>query len=245
MKFLIRSFFVVLLLALIPNMFGQSLPEFRPALLGKGPRSLVNLINIESLYKRGQRDAVIMFGCYVTSLGDAGAMVNYRCSANSELLQKEARGQCRQSQFEPAVYHHTRADVWITGTINYFIANGKPHLRIFLNQEDDHLKQGNDFVAPQFTFASGNTKYDGIYWPPGAPGFNGVAAVTLDIDTGGKVLSSKVAYEYPPNMGFGPAMAGPIRDAWFIPGFRNGKIAPCRFTWPLVFLGVGRQMKSG
>lgn len=169
----------------------------------------------------------------------------YRCSPNSELLQKEVLGRCQQIQFEPAVYHHNRTNVWVDGTVSFLIAKGKPHLRIFLNQEEQDLKRGNDFIAPQFALAPGNTKFEGIYWPPGAPGHNGLAAVTLDVDAGGKVSSAKVAYEYPPNLGFGAAVAGPIRDAWFIPGFRNGKIVPCRFTLAVIFFGTGLQMKSG
>ena len=117
-------------------------------------------------------------------------------------------------------------------------------MRVFLNQEDHDLLHGSDFVAPQFVDATGNTKFDGIYWPPNAPGHNGMAAVNLTIDSQGKVLATKVAYDYPPNMGFGTA-TGPIRDAWFIPGFRNGKIVQCQFVYPVIFTGVGRQMKTG
>jgi hypothetical protein len=246
MKSPIRFLFFALLFTLIPgNSYAQDLPEFRPALLGRGPRSLVNLINAESLMKRGQGDAIIMFSCGVTTLGDGYSMQVYRCSANSELLQREVLGRIRQVQFEPAVYHHNRVIVWIDGTVSFFVANGKPHLRIFLNQEEPDLKSGNDFIAPQFAFVPGNPKFQGIYWPPGAPGHEGVAAVTMDIDATGKVLSAKVAYEHPPGMGFGAAAAGPIRDELFIPGFRNGKVVPCRFTWSIFFFGPGLQMKAG
>ncbi|MBA2242277.1 MAG: hypothetical protein H0W04_05235 [Chthoniobacterales bacterium] len=172
-------------------------------------------------------------------------MQAYRCSPNSELLQKEVLGRINQIQFEPAVYHHNRINVWLEGTVSFFIAAGKPHLRIFLNQEEQDLKGGSDFIAPQFAFVTGNPNFKGIYWPPGAPGHEGVAAVTMDINETGQVLGAKVAYEHPPGMNFGPAVAGPIRDALFIPGFRNGKIVPCRFIWSLIFFGPGLQMKSG
>jgi hypothetical protein len=67
----------------------------------------------------------------------------------------------------------------------------------------------------------------------------------MDVDTTGKVLGAKVAYEHPPGMGFGAAVAGPIRDALFVPGFRNGKPVACRFTGTLLFFGRSLQMKSG
>lgn len=246
MKPLLRFLFFTLLLALFPGILdAQGLPEFRPALLGHGRRSLVNLINTESLMKRGQGNAIIMFSCGVTPLGDGYSMQVYRCSPNSELLQKEVLGHVVQAQFEPAVYHHNRVGVWVDGTVSYFIANGKPHLRIFLNQEEPDLKRGNDFIAPQFAFVPGNPKFQGIFWPPGAPGHQGAAAVTMEVAATGKVLSAKVAYEHPPGMGFGAAAAGPARDAIFIPGFRNGKVVPCRFTWSILFFGPGLQMKSG
>lgn len=246
MKSRIRLLFFALLLAFIPGRsYAQALPEFRPALLGHGPRSLVNLINIESLLKRGQGDATVMFSCYVSPLGDGHSMQVYRASANSELLQKEVLGRCQQTDFEPAVYHHNRLWVMLSGTIVFFVTNGKPHLRVFLNQEEQDLKHGNDFIAPQLAFAGGNSEFRNVYWPAGAPGHDGGAAVTMDITDEGKVVSVKVAWEYPPGLGFGSALATPIRDAWFIPGFRNGKRVACRFTFPLIFFGRGLQMRSG
>jgi hypothetical protein len=246
MKSLIHFLFFVLLIALIPGgLDADDLPEFRPALIGRSPRSLVNLINTDSLMKRGQGTALVMFSCGVTELGRGYSMQVYRGTANSELLQREVLGRCQQAEFEPAVYHHNRVTVWIDGTINFVVLNGKPHLRIFLNQEEQDLKRGSDFVSPQFALVTGNPKFQGIYWPPGAPGHAGVAALTMDIDVNGRVMSVKVAYEHPPGMGFGAAAAGPVRDAQFIPGFRNGKIVPCRFTWSAMFFGPGLQMKSG
>jgi hypothetical protein len=237
--------FVLSLFSVAPDLAAADLPEFRPALLSRSPRSLVNLINADSLMKRGQKDGLLMFSCYVSTSGRGYAMQVYRCSPGSELLQKEVLGRIKEVEFEPAVYHHNPIDVWLSGTINFFLANGKPHLRVLLNQEEQDLKSGSDFVAPQFAFARGNPKFQGIYWPPSAPGHEAAAAVVLDVDTTGKVTNSKVAYEHPPGLGFGAAVAGPIRDAIFIPGFRNGKLVPCHFTWTLLFFGPGLQMKSG
>jgi hypothetical protein len=247
MKILRRCLFFsgLLLFSFAHDSAAADLPEFRPALLTRGSRSLVNLINADSLMKRGQRDAVVMFSCYVSTLGHGYAMQVYRCSPNSELLQREILNRITQVEFEPAVYHHNRIDVWIGGTVSFFIANGKPHVRVFLNQEEKDLTSGGDFVAPQFAYVTGNPKYQGIYWPTNAPGHEGAPAVVLDVDTTGKVTGSKVSYEHPPGAGFGAAVAGPIRDAIFIPGFRNGKLAPCHFTWTLFFFGPGLQMKSG
>ena len=241
----LRFLTVAFLSFMAANSIAADLPEYRPALLGRGPRSLVNLINTESLMKRGQRDAIVMFSCGVNSVGRGYSMQVFRCSPNSEMLQKEILGRIVQAEFEPAVHKHTRVGVWIDGTANFFVVNGKPHLRIFLNQEEADLKHGNDFIAPQFAFVGGNPAFKGIYWPQGAPGREGVGSATLDVDATGKVLSSKVAYEYPAGAGFGAAVAGPVRDALFIPGFRNGKRVQCRFTWSVIFFSRGLQMKTG
>src|SRR5215211_3709823 len=64
-------------------------------------------------------------------------------------------------------------------------------------------KSGNDFVAPQFAFVRVTPSSRGFIGPPGAPRHEGVAAITMDVDAGGKVLSTKIAYEHPPGMRFG------------------------------------------
>ncbi|MDQ6764677.1 MAG: hypothetical protein M3Z22_01035 [Verrucomicrobiota bacterium] len=247
MSLSIRCLFVLMLLsvACMRDATGETLPQYRPALLGHHKLSLVNLINTESLMKHGQKDAVIMFSCSVTSLGDAGYGLTYRESPDAELLKTEVLARIYQAQFEPAVYNHAKVGAWVSGTVSFIVKDGKPHLRVFLNQEEDDLKNGHDFVAPQFAFVPGNTKFKGIYYPPSAPGHSGVASVQLDVDANGLVQAAKVVYEHPPGMGFGPQTVGPIRDALFIPGFRAGKPVACRFTWSLIFSGPGRQMKTG
>src|SRR5205809_6423128 len=40
-----------------------TLPEFRPALIGTGPDSLINRIDTADLIKKGQKDGAVMFSC--------------------------------------------------------------------------------------------------------------------------------------------------------------------------------------
>jgi hypothetical protein len=186
-----------------------------------------------------------MFGCAVSELGSAYWSRTYRCSPHTELLQKEVLGRIDQAMFEPAVYKGSHVEVYLMGSVVFAVRDGKPHLRIFLHQEEDDLKKGNDFVAPQFAFAPGNTKFKGIYYPPQAPGSSGLASLRLSVNETGQVQAASVTYEHPPGMGFGAQAVGPIRDAAFIPGFRNGKPAACQFNWTIIFTGPGRQMKTG
>lgn len=73
----------------------------------------------------------------------------------------------------------------------------------------------------------------------------GAAAVTLDIDINGKVKNAILAYEHPAGKGFGAEAVDGLRKAVFIPGFRNGKAVPCRFTFPVIFSGTSRAPKTG
>ena len=247
MKSLTLSLIVFLGVALLGNdSSAESLPEFRPALIGFHNRSLVNLIKTDALMKHGQKDAVLMFSCGVDEMGNAGGARTYRESPNANLLRDEVMARINQAQFAPAVYHHFHVPVYISGTVNFFIRDGKPHLRIYLNQEEHDLMKGQDFVAPQFACIPGNARFKGIFYPPQAPGHPGVASVRLTVDATGKVRGAKTVYEYPPNMHYGAETAGGIMDAAFIPGFRNGKPGPCEFTWSLIFGGpTRRQIKTG
>ena len=219
--------------------------QFRPALLGHHKKSLINIIDTQGLMKRGQGDGFVMFGCAVSQSGDGYWSRTYRASPNTELLQKEVLGRIDQAMFEPAILKGSRVPVYLTGSVVFAVRDGKPHLRIFLHQEEEELKKGTDFVAPQWAFAApGNPKFQGIYYPPSAPGHTGVASLKLSVNETGQVTAASVIYEHPPGLGFGKETLA-IRDAIFIPGFRNGKLVPCQFNWTMVFTGPGRQMRTG
>jgi hypothetical protein len=183
-----------------------------------------------------------MFECGITEQGYGYNSRCFRGSPNTDLLQQEVLGQIDQAQFEPAVYNHFHVTAYMQGTVMFLIHDGKPHVRIFLNQEDSEIKGGKDFIAPQFAWVPNNTKFKWIETPP-TPG--GVAVLGLDIDATGHVHSAKVVYEHPAEMHFGGLVAGPIRDALFIPAFRDGKPVACHFNWPVVFTGPGRRSRTG
>jgi hypothetical protein len=246
MKSIVRLLICALaLIAVGRDALAESLPQFRPALLGNQKRSLINTIDTQMLVKRGQGDGFVMFGCAVSQYGDGYWSRTYRCSPKTELLQKEILGRIDRASFEPAVYKGSRVGVYLMGSVVFAVRDGKPHLRIFLHQEEDELKKGNDFISPQFAFAPGNPKFKGIFYPPQAPGHPGLASLKLSVNEMGQVQAASVTYEHPPGMGFGREAVGPIRDAAFIPGFRNGKPVSCVFNWTIIFTGPGRQMKTG
>lgn len=233
------------LITLDQDVLAQSSPQFRPALLGHHQKSLINIIDTQMLVKRGQGDGFVMFNCWVSHFGDGSWSRTYRCSPNTELLQKEVLGRIDQARFEPAVLKGNRVGVYLMGSVVFAVRNGKPHLRIYLHQDEGELKKGSDFIAPQFADDPTNSKFEGIYYPPNAPGHSGLASVKLSVNDIGQVKAASVTYEHPAGMGFGRQTVGPIRDATFIPAFRNGRAVACVFDWTIVFTGTGRQMKTG
>jgi len=86
-----------------------SLPEFRPALLGTGPDSLINRIDTADLIKKGQKDAAIMFSCLVAPTGDIVRSGAYRGTPGSKLLSEEVLKRLVKAKFIPAVHNHFRS----------------------------------------------------------------------------------------------------------------------------------------
>jgi hypothetical protein len=123
-------------------------------------------------------------------------------------------------------------------------ANGKPHLRIFLNQEAEDLKKQTDFIAPQLILRR-TEKFRGFDWPQRAGGNSGMAAVRLNIDATGKITGMKLEQEEPKGMDFGGQLMMNVKDAIFLPGYRNGQPVACSFTLPFIYRGIrgGSQWK--
>src|SRR2546422_8525840 len=124
-------------------------PQFRPALIGNGPKALVNVINTKRLVEKGQRDGLLMFTCYVSRWGMVGTFIVYRETSGSKLLKEEVGHAITVCRFIPAIYNGERTDVLFAGTVVFSVNDGKPHLRIYANQNHDDIQSGNDFIAPQ------------------------------------------------------------------------------------------------
>ena len=126
-------------------------PRFRPALIGNGPKALVNVIDTKKLFEKGQRDGLLMFNCGVNRWGEPGGRnyIIYHETPGSNLLKEEVGHSLRRYRFIPAIYNGERTDVLFTGTVIFFMTDGKPHLRIYANQNHDDIEKENDFIAPQ------------------------------------------------------------------------------------------------
>lgn len=125
------------------------MPDRRPALVGSGPDSLVNLIETQALMQKGQHDAWVMFRCVVGPDGRVGEVITYRVSPEADLLKQEVSRRLKKARFTPPVYNHHWTYASVSGTVVFVISQGQPRLRVYENQEMDELKRGSDFIAPR------------------------------------------------------------------------------------------------
>ena len=228
----------------VPSSQTAKLPMYRPALLGTGPDSLINRIDTAGLIKQGQKDAAIMFSCFVKKTGEVVSVSTYRGTPDSKLLEQEILKKLSAAanpKFIPAIYHHMPVDAIYYGTVIFAIVNDKPRLRIFSNQEREELKKESDFIGPQ-PFWGEDSKFDGFHFPSSenAPvQVDGSAELAFKVDATGTLQDLKVLSEQPPFLGFGDAAFEDMSKAKFIPAFRDGKPVACEVKIPIYYKAQG------
>src|SRR6187200_3099649 len=201
-----------------------ALPEFRPALVGTGPNSLINTIDSADLIKKGQKDAAVMFTCLVAPTGEIARSGTYRGTKGSELLEKEVLKRLANAKFIPAIHNHQPIVAVFYGTVTFAVVNGKPRLRIFANQQLQELDKESDLIDPQ-PYVGQDSKFTGLHYPetPTTVKLTGVVELALEVDAAGNLKSMQVVSEEPPFLNFGEAALSDFNGAKFIPAFRDGK----------------------
>jgi hypothetical protein len=209
----------------------ENLPQMRPAMIGSGPGSLVNLIDGQALFQKGQGDGWVMFECAVAGDGFAFGSDFFTASPNSDLLKNEVRKRLRQTRFIPAVYNHKRTYAWFAGTVVFVVANGRPHLRMYANQEVEEIKRGADFVAPQLIDVPNHYLLDLPHFPTVATHDEAAGMVKLrhSVDANGKTTNVEVISE-PKGYQLGDYLKKLVPRLDFSPGYRNGKTPPSTYT---------------
>jgi len=212
------------------------LPQYRPALLGIGPNSVINRMDTAGLTRDGQKDGQLFFCCSVDKEGLIANTWTYRQSPDSKFLERELVRCLDTAVFVPAVYNHELVHVLFYGTVTFKVVDGKPRLRIFANQEAEDLKKESDFIGPQ-PFVGHNSKFEGLHYPSDAvtSELSGIVELALKVDATGALKDLQVVSEYPPLVGFRRAAAEDFRVASFIPAFRDGKPVECSITLPVYY----------
>jgi TonB family protein len=213
-----------------------ALPEFRPALIGSAPNSLINMIDTADLIKKGQKEAAIMFSCLVAPTGEVVHSGAYRGTRGSELLEQELLRRLATAKFVPAVHNHQPVIAVFYGTVKFAVVSGKPRLRIFANQQLPELDKETDFIDPQ-PFVGQDSKFTGLNYPDtgSTVALTGVVDLALDVDAKGNLKSIQVLSEEPPLLGFGDAALSDFKEAKFIPAFRNGQPVECNVKIPVYY----------
>jgi hypothetical protein len=214
-------------------------PRFRPALIGNGPKALINLINTKRLMEKGQHDGLLMFSCRVNSTGKVQYYFIYRETPGAKLLKEEVGYALPDCRFIPAIYDGERADVWFEGTVVLFVIDGQPHLRIYANQNHDDIAKGNDFIAPQVLLSSLAREvggFDSIMAKARVYGQKGAIELSVTVDAMGNQKGMKVILEDPPGFGLGQGALKTYAKAKWIPGFRNGHPVECTFDYSEWFI---------
>jgi hypothetical protein len=209
----------------------ETLPDRRPALIGSGAGSIVNSIDAEGLFQKGQRDAWVMFECGVAADGFVFGSDFFTASPDSTLLKNEVRRRLRGTRFIPAVYNHKRTAAWFAGTAFFVVANGRPHLRIYAHQDLDEIKRGTDFVAPQLISVPNRDYSNWPNFPSKATHDEAAGVVKLrhSVDANGKTTAVQVVTE-PAGYQLGDYLKKVLPRLDFLPGYRNGRPTSATYT---------------
>ena len=210
------------------SLLAENSPDMRPALVGNGPKSLINLIDPKHVMQRGVQHGALFFYAIVAPNGFPTYSKVWGNTKEVEPLRDELRNKLAMARFIPAVYNHRNVYAAFYGTLAFTTTDGKPHLRIFANQEMSELQKETDFIAPQRISIPGHI-YDftkvkepfGGWMTEDKPG---EADLSLSIDGGGHVKDVHVQSVTPAeNQKYADAAATITREQTFLPAYRNGK----------------------
>jgi hypothetical protein len=229
--------------------FGESLPDMRPALCGSDPKSLVNLIDTNALMKKGQGHGAVFFRCLIHPDGHADYRLAYGGTPGSDALRQEVRQKLYVARFIPAVYNHQKTYSWFYGTVTFSVIDGKPHLRVYANQEKSELAAGSDFISPQSIYVTGHLYDPTIRWknPFGSwatEDVPGTVEFELTVDLTGHLKSIRVVQENPSGKGYGEYALRVLKDFTWLPAFRNGRAVETPTHLTFTFIPAGFQWKQ-
>ena len=235
MQRILRFFGLAFFLGVAISAQGQLRVQFRPAVLGTGPQSLINRIDSEALLKKGQKDGAVMFAAIVGKGGEATSAWTYRAIPGSADLENEVEQRLEGVKFTPPIYNHQPVSVLLYGTV-VFSAESKPHVRIFLNQDPEQIKAESDFIGPQ-PVIGGDSKFKGIRLPdPNMPvSVSGIANLALKVGEDGSLQDLQLVGEEPPLLGFGTMALEDFDGAKFIPAFHDGDPTACATVLPVCY----------
>lgn len=225
-----KTLVVIFLVASIArtSLPGESLPSMRPALVGNGPKSLANLINGKHVMERGLQHGALYFMARIDPNGFPSYSKIWGGTDEIKPLRDEVRERLAEARFIPAVYNHQHVYAWMSGTVAFSSSGGKPHLRVFANQELSELQKESDFIAPQPIWLPGKI-YDfaklkdpfGSWMMEDKPG---LADMLLTVDASGQIKDLRLERVEPTEkQSYGEEALKLVRQRLYLPAYRNGR----------------------
>jgi hypothetical protein len=210
------------------SLVAENLPEMRPALVGNGKNSLVNMFNPHNVIKRGETHGALYFGCVVAPNGVPERGRIWGNTEQTMALRDELRIKLSQCRFVPAVYNHRNVYCYFEGTLAFSTTDGKPHVRIFANQQLSELQKESDFITPQIISIPGHiydfTKVKDPFGGWGTDDKPVVADMSLSIDASGKVKDINLQKVTPPDKEkYAASAVERLKQRTWLPAYRNGK----------------------
>ena len=203
-------------------------PDMLPAMVGSGPTALINMINPKHVVDRGQQHGALFFVVRVDPNGFPAYSRIWGTTKETEALRDELKARLREARFIPAIYQHRHVYAWFYGTLAFSVMDGKPHLRIFANQEVAELQRENDFIAPQPIWFPQKV-YDFAKWKDPSGGWASEEKpvetdMLLTVDGAGTVKDVRLERIIPADKKtYGDAALTIFRQRSYLPAFRNGK----------------------
>jgi len=177
-----------------------------------------------------------MFSCLVAPTGEIVRSGAYRGTRESDLLEQELLKRLATAKFIPAIHDHQPVIAIFYGTVKFAVANGKPRLRIFANQQLNEVDKETDYIDPQ-PYVGQDSKFTGLHYPDtgSTVAVTGVVELALNVDAKGNLTNLQVLSEVPPLLGFGDAAQTDFDGAKFIPAFRDGKPVESNVKIPIYY----------
>jgi hypothetical protein len=225
---IIKALLFAIALLVRPPLFADNLPDMRPALVGNGKTSLINLFNPQNVLKRGETHGALFFGCTVAPNGLVEQFRIWGHTEATKALRDELRLKLIDCRFVPAVYNHRNVYCWFQGTLAFSSTDGKPHVRIFANQQSRELESESDFISPQIISVPGHiydfTKVKNPFGGWATSDEPVVADMSLSVDATGKVKDIHLEKVTPPaQQKYAAAAVEILKQRTFLPAYRNGK----------------------
>jgi hypothetical protein len=241
-----RVSLAIIAVVFVPAIGGENLPDIRPALVGSGSNALVNLIDGQALMRNRVTHGAVFFRCFITPSGEARRCLAFGATPGSDPLRLFVQASLYRARFIPAVYNQRNTYAFFHGTVTFSVLNGKPHLRVYANQEKSELAEGKDFISPQPIIIPGHhydeTKYpESSWWSEERPV---TVEIEMTVDVTGH-LKDVHAVESVSGERFAEYAVYNIRTHTFLPAFRNGRPVHSRTHFTYVFIPSNWAWKGG